>query len=180
MNPSLPMCCSPEAFKLLARQVKVIDSPDALLHGAIAIAMHQVDNIDPAVVDAKLQSYADTIRSRVRGSQPQALMAHLHDFLFEEEGFCGNTEDYYGTANSYLPVALQSKRGLPITLSLIYKIVAERLGLRAWGVGLPGHFLCGVEVQGQLMLVDPFTGGRILTKDEAHERMQAMLGPDAE
>ncbi len=180
MNPSLPMCCSPEAFKLLARQVKAIDSPDALLYGAIAIAMHQVDNIDPAVVDAKLQSYADTIRSRVRGSQPQGLMAHLHDVLFDEEGFSGNTEDYYGTANSYLPVALQSKRGLPITLSLIYKIVAERLGLRAWGVGLPGHFLCGVEVGGTLMLVDPFTGGRILTKDEAHERMQAMLGPDAE
>lgn len=180
MNPSLPMCCSPEAFKLLARQVKVIESPDALLQGAIAIAMHQVDEIDPAAVDATLQRYADTIRSRVRGTQPQALMAHLHEFLFEEEGFCGNTEDYYGTANSYLPVALQSKRGLPITLSLIYKIVAERLGLRAWGVGLPGHFLCGVEVDGTLMLVDPFTGGRILTKDEAHERMQAMLGPDAE
>ena len=180
MNPSLPMCCSPEAFKLLARQVKVIESPDALLQGAIAIAMHQVDNIDPAAVDATIQGYADTVRSRVRGPQPQALMAHLHEFLFEEEGFSGNTEDYYGTANSYLPVALQSKRGLPITLSLIYKAVAERLGLRAWGVGLPGHFLCGVEVDDQLMLVDPFTGGRILTKDEAHERMQAMLGPDAE
>jgi regulator of sirC expression with transglutaminase-like and TPR domain len=174
------MCCSPDAFKLLARQVKVIDSPDALLQGAIAIAMHQVDNIDPASVDATLQSYADAIRSRVRGSQPQALMAHLHEFLFEEQGFSGNTEDYYGTANSYLPVALQSKRGLPITLSLIYKVVAERLGMRAWGVGLPGHFLCGIEVDEKLMLVDPFTGGRILTKDEAHERMQAMLGPDAE
>jgi regulator of sirC expression with transglutaminase-like and TPR domain len=180
MNPSLPMCCSPEAFKLLARQVKVIDSPDALLHGAIAISMHQVDNVNPAVVDAKIQSYADTIRSRVRGSQPQALMAHLHDFLFEEEGFSGNTEDYYGTANSYLPVALQSKRGLPITLSLIYKVVAERLGLRAWGVGLPGHFMCGIEVDEKLMLVDPFAGGRLITVDEAHARMQEMLGPDVE
>ena len=180
MTPSLPMCCSPEAFKLLSRQVKVIDSPDALLQGAVAISMHQVDNVDPAAVDAQIQRYVDTIRSRVRGSQPQALMAHLHEFLFEEKGFCGNTEDYYGTANSYLPIALQTKRGLPITLSLIYKVVAERLGLRAWGVGLPGHFLCGVEVDEKLMLVDPFTGGRILTKDEAHERMQAMLGPDAE
>src|SRR5215213_5770686 len=188
MNPSLPMCCSPDAFKLLSRQVKVIDSPDALLHGAIAISMHQVENIDPAAVDATIQGYVDTIRSRVRGTQPQALMAHLHEFLFEEEGFSGNTEDYYGTANSYLPVALQSKRGLPITLSLIYKIVAERLGLKAWGVGLPGHFLVGVEAADAqtpdgapgMMLVDPFNGGRILTPDEAHARIQEMFGAEAE
>ncbi len=58
--------------------------------------------------------------------------------------------------------------------------MAARSGLRAWGVGLPGHFLCGVEVDSKLVLVDPFAGGRLLTKDEAHERMQAMLGPDAE
>ena len=88
---------------LLCRLVKVMESPDALLHGAIAISMHQVDNVDPAAVDATIQGYVDTIRSRVRGSQPQALMAHLHDFLFEEQGFAGNTDDYYGTANSYLP-----------------------------------------------------------------------------
>ncbi len=118
MNPSLPMCCSPEAFKLLGRQAKVIDSPDALLHGAIAIAMHQLDDVDPSAIDATLQGYVDSIRSRVRGAQPQALMAHLHEFLFEEQGFAGNTEDYYGPANSYLPAALQTKRGLPITLSL--------------------------------------------------------------
>ena len=61
----------------------------------------------------------------------------------------------------------KSKKGLPITLSLIYKIVADRLGLRAWGVGLPGHFLVGVESDGAKMLVDPFAGGRMLTADEA-------------
>ncbi len=184
MQPSLPMCCNPEAFKLLARQAKVISSPDALVQGAVAIAMHQVDDVDPARVDATLQRYVETVRSRVRGRQPQALMAHLHEYLFEELGFAGNTEDYYGSANSYLPVALQTKRGLPITLSLIYKVVAERLGLRAWGVGLPGHFLVGVDGgtsgAGSVMLVDAFDGGRILTRDEGHERMQAMLGPEAE
>jgi regulator of sirC expression with transglutaminase-like and TPR domain len=58
--------------------------------------------------------------------------------------------------------------------------VAERLGLRAWGVGLPGHFLCGVDIDGKIMLVDPFAGGRIITIEEAHGRMQEMLGPDVE
>jgi len=180
MKPALPLCCSPDAFNLLTRQVAAIESPDALVHGATAIAMHQVESIEVAEVDATLQRYADTIRSRVRGSQPQALLAHLHDVLFDEEQFTGNQDDYYNTANSYLPEVLRTKRGLPISLSLIYKVVAERLGLRAWGVGLPGHFLCGIEVDGKVMLVDPFAQGRIITVDEAHARMQEMLGPDVE
>src|SRR5689334_9082162 len=158
MTPALPQCCAPDAFNLLARQVGAIESPDALVHGATAIAMHQMDNIDPAEVDATIQRLADTVRSRVRGSQPQALLAHLHDVLFEEEKFIGNTSDYYNTSNSYLPEVLRTKRGLPIALSLVYKIVAERLGLRAWGVGLPGHFLCGIELGGATMLIDPFAG----------------------
>jgi len=180
MKNALPLCCAPEAFSLLSRQVAAIESPDALVHGAVAIAMHQVEHVDLAEIDATLQKYADTVRSRVRGSQPQALLAHLHDVLFEEEKFTGNQEDYYNTSNSYLPEVLRTKRGLPITLSLVYKVVAERLGLRAWGIGLPGHFLCGVDVDGSIMLVDAFAGGRIVTVDEAHSRMQEMLGPDVE
>ena len=196
----LPVCCSPGAFELLSKAAGAIDSPDALLSGAVAIAMHQMDEVDAAAVDAQLQGYADTVRSRVRGRQPQALLAHLHAVLFDEEGFCGNTDDYYNPANSYVPAVLETKRGLPITLSLIYKIVADRLGLKTWAVGLPGHFLVAVEpveaalVQGgnnkydngdggdgnEPMLVDAFAAGRILTPDEAHTRLQEMFGPEAE
>lgn len=181
MAPSLPLCCTPDGFKLLSDQIRVINSPDALLQCAIAISMHQMEDVNPVEVDAQLQRYVDTVRSRVRGRQQQAILAHLHELLFEEEGFHGNSDDYYDTANSYLPAVLKTKRGLPITLSLIYKIVAERLGLRAWGVGLPGHFLVGLEVEEQkVMLVDPFHGGRVLTIDEAHARMQEMFGPEIE
>jgi len=194
----LPICCSPGAFELLGKVANSIESPDALMNGAVAIAMHQMDDIDAAEVDAQIQRYADTVRSRVRGRQPQALLAHLHSVLFDEEGFRGNTDDYYNPANSYVPAVLQTKRGLPITLSLIYKVVADRLGLRTWGVGLPGHFLVAVEAVDAVvakeknalasdeaggpppMLVDAFAGGRILTADEAHSRLQEMFGAEAE
>src|SRR5581483_2179123 len=180
MSPTLPLCCSPRSFNLLARQVATVNSSDALLQGAIAIAMHQMEDVDPAAVDATLQEYADTVRSRVRGSQPQALVAHLHEFLFDELQFCGNPDDYYNPGNSYLPAVLETKRGLPITLSLVYKLVAERLGLRTWGVGLPGHFLIGVDCGGSPLLIDAFAGGRMLTADEAHARMQEMFGQEVE
>ncbi|MGA3067437.1 MAG: transglutaminase-like domain-containing protein [Tepidisphaeraceae bacterium] len=177
----LPQCCSPDAFTLLARQARTLDSPDALVGGAVAIAMHQMERIDVAAQDAQLQTYVETVRQRVRGNQPQAILAHLHDVLYDEQGFIGNTEDYYNTSNSYLPAVLANKRGLPITLSLIYKIVAERLGLRAWGVGLPGHFLVAVEERpGKILLVDAFAKGRILTQGEAHQRIQELFGPEME
>jgi regulator of sirC expression with transglutaminase-like and TPR domain len=180
MKPTLPLCCSPRAFKLLSQQLQVINSPDALVHGAVGIAMHQLEDADVAAADATLQRYADTVRSRVRGRQPQAILAHLHELLFEEEGFVGDSEDYHNPLNSYLPTVLSRKKGLPITLSLVYKTVAERLGLRAYGVGLPGHFLVGLDSEGTQTLVDPFAGGGLVTVDEAHERVQEMFGAEVE
>jgi len=187
MKSQLPLCSAPTAFDLMRRQVAQMDSPDALLNGAIAISMHQLEHVDPARIDRIIQSYADTIRKRVRGAQPQALLAHLHEFLFEEQKFGGNADDYYNPMNSYLPAVVKTKRGLPISLSLIYKLIGERLGLRVHGIGLPGHFLVAVE-QGPVtadgeqpaMLIDPFGGGRMLTGDEAQLAVEETFGEGLE
>ena len=65
--------------------------------------------------------------------------------LFEEEGFAGNLERYYNALNSYLPVVLNARRGLPIVLGLIYKAVGESAGLLVEGINAPGHFLVRIE-----------------------------------
>ena len=180
MTNAAPLCCSSSAFKLLSNQLPSLSSSRALLHGAVAIARHQLDDANARQTERQIKLYADTIRARVKGSQPQALIAHLHSFLFDEEGFAGNVEDYSNPLNSYLPAVLENKRGLPITLCLVYKLVADRLGLDTWGVGLQGHFLVGMESDEKLMLVDCFAGGRILTKDEAHDQLIQQFGPEVE
>jgi regulator of sirC expression with transglutaminase-like and TPR domain len=183
MKPNLPYCCAPAAFQLMKKHVETMDSPDALMECAVAISMHQMPDVDPAQVDRTIQQYTDTIRKRVRGTQPQALLAHLHEFMFEEQKFGGNSDDYYNPMNSYLPAVLKTKRGLPISLSMIYKLIGSRLGLRVHGIGLPGHFLAAVEsgpvIDGgdqPAMLVDPFGGGRILTADEAQQAVEETFG----
>jgi len=178
-----PLCCKPAAHRLLGRQLSVVSSPDGLLSGALAIAMHQMDGVDPNAVRAQIQALADRVRGRVRGTQPQALLAHLHDVLFEEEGFGGDEEDYYNPANSYLPAVLRNRRGLPITLSLVYKLVAHRIGLDCWGVGLPGHFLIGVRDGGaddDPLLIDCFNRGRLLSADDARAQVSAQFASDVE
>ena len=180
MSHAVPLCCSSSAFKLLATQLPNLNSSKALLQGAVAISRHQLDGVSVRDTERQIKYLADTVRSRVHGTQPQALLAHLHDVLFDEQGFSGNVEDYYNPINSYLPAVLESKRGLPITLCLLYKLVADRLGIETWGVGLPGHFLIGMDTNESLMLIDCFAHGRILTRDEAHEQLMLQFGPEVE
>jgi regulator of sirC expression with transglutaminase-like and TPR domain len=184
MNKPLPQCCSAEAFDLFRRQMRNIENPEALVAGAVAISISHWPGADVLKVNAAIDTLVDRVRSRVRGQQPQALLAHLHQVLFDEESFVGNAADYYNPANSFLPAVIESHKGLPITLSLLYKAVAERLGLNVWGVGMPGHFLVAVEIGNGYgdagpALIDPFDRGRILTIDEAHDRMKELLGPEA-
>lgn len=178
MNQGLPICSEPTAYQMLAAQLPTLGSSDALLNAAIAIASHHLHDLDPAAIDEQIQEHANTVRSRVRSTRRQVLVAHLHDYLFEELGFAGNRDDYYNALNSYLPAVLETKRGLPISLCLVYKLIAERLGLRVHGVGLPGHFVVSVHAEGEPMLIDCFEGGRMLSREDAHEKVMDIHGPD--
>jgi regulator of sirC expression with transglutaminase-like and TPR domain len=118
------------------------------------------------------------VRSRVASTSETALLAHAHAVLFDELGFRGDKTVYEDSSSSYLPVVLTRRTGLPITLSLIYQSVLERLGLVAWGINAPGHFLVSVRLRGKPMLVDPFGNGRVLSQREATDRIAALTGQD--
>lgn len=176
-----PDCCSTAAYNLMSRLAPIIEAPGSLLAGAVAIAKHENPKASLEDTQGYLRGLIDTLKSRVRGPQPQAKLAHLHELLFVEEGFIGNSTDYHNNPkNSYLPDVLESKTGLPITLSMIYKIVGDGIGLKIRGVGLPGHFCVGAEIDDGLMIVDPFYAGRILTPAEATERVKNTYGSEIE
>ena len=171
-----PQFCSPPSYQLFTRAVEMLDESSGLLQAAVAISMHELVDTDPNRVDRQLQSYVDRVMDRVHSCNPDALLAHLHDVFFDEEGYRGNTENYYDAHNSYLPRILERKMGLPIALSLIYKILAERLGLTAYGINAPFHFMAGVEVNDQLMYIDPFHQGKMLTQMEAFDWIEKLSG----
>lgn len=173
-----PICCAPAAFELLRSAREQLDTTVGLIEGAVAIARYEDPSVEVAPVRDALFEMARTIKGRVRGSQPQALLAHLHEHLFDEQGFTGNSEQYHDPSNSYLPSVLATRKGLPITLSLIYKIVADRVGLDVCGIGLPGHFCVAVTLpEREPMIIDPFYNGRLLNRMEAYERVCDTYGP---
>ena len=102
--------------------------------------------------------------------------------LFDVFGLAGNPDDYYSPANSYLGDVLRTRRGLPISLVLVYKCVAEPLGFTVHGVNSPGHFLAEVELPDHRsrtpMYVDPFFGGGVLTTAEVFERIRQATGQE--
>lgn len=176
MSSSQPTICRPQAYRLLKQQLPQIETSRGLLRAAVAVSMHELERIDPVDTEAEITAYAETICSRVHSDSPKAMLAHLHALLFDEEGFIGNAHDYDNPYNSYLPLVLSQQMGLPITLTMVYKLVADELGLPVFGINAPGHFLAGVHLDGAIMLVDPFDRGRELTQDEAFDRIEAATG----
>jgi regulator of sirC expression with transglutaminase-like and TPR domain len=102
-----------------------------------------------------------------------AKIAALNKYLFEESGFHGSRTDYYHRANSYLSRVIDDREGLPITLSILYMELAKRLSLKVVGVGLPGHFVVQhLPVEGEPQLIDPFEGGKLLSRDDAQQKVR--------
>jgi regulator of sirC expression with transglutaminase-like and TPR domain len=90
----------------------------------------------------------------------------MNRVLFHEWGFRGNFEHYTDPQNSFLDRVLTRRIGLPISLSIVYLLVAERLGLPLEPVGLPGHFLVGCFDEDTPFYVDPFDRGLFRDPDE--------------
>jgi hypothetical protein len=101
----------------------------------------------------------------------------LSTFLTEELYFRGNQEDYYNPENSILTRVIETRRGLPITLSCLAIFLAHRAGMNVVGINLPGHFI----VRHSDVFFDPFHGGRILSVSDCEEILRCQgLDPNPE
>ena len=90
----------------------------------------------------------------------------LNRVLFHEYGFRGNAEHYADPLNSHLDQVLRRRKGIPISLSMVYLFVAERAGIQLEPVGLPGHFLVGCYEEAAPFFIDPFNAGLFLTAED--------------
>ena len=140
MPKPTPIACRPAAFRLFAAQLPTLSTNRGLLRAAIAISMHELPNVVPDSVEQGVMDIAARIRRRLKNPLPEALLAHLHDELFDVLRLRGNVDDYYNADNSYLPSVMATGLGIPISLSLVYAVVARELGLRADGINAPGSF----------------------------------------
>lgn len=136
--------------------------------GALLLSRTVHPDLDIGGSCAQLDALANRCRELI--AEPAAARDKcraLNRVLFHENGFRGNTEHYADPLNSFLDQVLVRRKGLPITLSIVYLLVAERIGLSLEPIGLPGHFLVGCYAEDIPFYIDPFNGGRMLTANEA-------------
>jgi regulator of sirC expression with transglutaminase-like and TPR domain len=168
--PSIPSACPVELFESFRRNFQNIQTTEGLLTCALDIAKISFDDLNHAKIFQQLEEWVTQVRKSCSRPEPRALIAHLHEVLFEKAGFCGcDDKHYYYPINSYLNYVLEHKRGLPILLSLIYKVAAEKLGLRVEGVHTPGRFFIRVHDGFSWMVLDPYMQGRLLTAVEVSQ-----------
>src|SRR5260370_31144854 len=90
-------------------------------------------------------------------------ISSMNQVLFEQEHFQGNQVDYYNPSNSFINDYLEKRKGIPITLSLIYMEVGKRLGLQIEGIGLPFHFVVRCRLPNVYVYIDHFDKRPLLT-----------------
>jgi regulator of sirC expression with transglutaminase-like and TPR domain len=158
--------------EILARPDRDVDLAEA----ALLVAAEEYEGLDVRSYLVRLDEMGVALRRRLdEEPRPERAIMALNRYLFQEEGFRGNTEQYYDARNSYLNEVIERRTGIPITLSTVYMEVARRAGLDVEGVGLPGHFVVRVQMPSRSLLVDPFHGGSLLTERDCQERLDRIF-----
>jgi regulator of sirC expression with transglutaminase-like and TPR domain len=144
----------------------------ALTEAAISVAQDEHPSLDPQSVLSEIDQLAERLKRRLPAdAMPLQRLRLLNHYFFNELGFAGNVNDYYDPGNSYLHQVLSTRRGIPITLALLYIELAGQVGLAARGVSFPGHFLVKLRMPQGEVVIDPFNG-QSLSRGELDERLQ--------
>ncbi|MCM8811616.1 MAG: transglutaminase-like domain-containing protein [Candidatus Omnitrophica bacterium] len=135
--------------------------------GVFLLAKVSYPGMDAKGYGRRLDEIAHQVRSRIRpSSRLKTQLGILNDYLFKQQKFKGNWDDYFDPENSFLNRVMDRKLGIPISLSVLYLLIANRLKLPLKGVGIPGHFMLKYEGEGGEVYLDAFNEGRFLTRSE--------------
>ncbi len=139
----------------------------SLMEMAFMVSTQLQPEVDLTYSRQFLEQLKQTLLERVNyiDSIPEKIQI-MNDFLFHELGFSANTDDYFNPQNSMIDQVLISRKGIPITLSLIYLEVLTLAGIECSGINFPGHFLVGVKDSGQFHVYDAFRAGSELEKSD--------------
>lgn len=150
-----------------------------MLEAAISLAQDEYPELDVQQVLGDVDQMQARLKRRLP-SDADGLhrLRVLNQFFYRELGFGGNVNDYYDPDNSYLSVVLHTRRGIPITLGVLWLELAQSLGLRARGVAFPGHFMVKVNLPKGQVVVDPLNG-LSLSREELADRLEHYRGGSA-
>jgi regulator of sirC expression with transglutaminase-like and TPR domain len=167
-------------LRMSTRLTALLERPEdsiCLAEAALLVAEAQYPGLDIENYLARIDGFARELRERLgdEAGHTERLGA-LNQYLFQELGFAPDTDNYYDPRNSFLNEVLERRRGIPLSLSIVYIAVGRRLGLDLRGVSFPGHFLVKCPVDGGMVVLDPYHGGASLSLEDLQKRLREVRG----
>ncbi|NJL61948.1 MAG: tetratricopeptide repeat protein [Methylacidiphilales bacterium] len=162
---------------LSARQYfyQEIQQPDKyidLAKAALFIAQEEYPHLEPDEYLNALDTIALDLQERLPSDRyPMKVIQVINQYLYEDLGFAGNTDNYYDPCNSFLNDVIDRRTGIPITLAVVYLEIARRIDFPMVGIGMPGHFLIRPDVEDMEIFVDAFHGGEIMFPQDCEDRL---------
>ncbi|MBC7413384.1 MAG: tetratricopeptide repeat protein [Herminiimonas sp.] len=153
------------------------DTSILLFEAALSLGLDVEPVLDLSAPQMELDTLALKLRQRLPSDAPSMQkLRMLNHFFYQELGFCGNVNDYYHPDNSYLHRVISTRRGIPISLAMVYIELAQQIGLQIRGISFPGHFLMKLSMQSGDVILDPFNGSS-LSREELEERLEPFVAP---
>ena len=154
------------------------DANFALFEAAVSLAQDEYPELDVQAVLGEVDGLLERVRRRLPADAGQLQrLRMLNQFFFKDLNFGGNHNNYYDPENSFVHVLLRTRRGIPISLALLWMELAQGLGLSVRGVAFPGHFMVKVNLPMGQAVIDPMNG-QSLSREELSERLEPYRTPN--
>ncbi len=153
----------PERVREIERCLPGLETLEGLERFCWALSAAGQPKAQIAEAQEEINRWGDQLRERVRDARGgnEMLLSSLRQLLAHEIGLQGDNETYESPQNSFLDAVVLRRRGLPISLSVLYMLVGSRAGIRVDGVAAPGHFLAKIGTS----YFDPFNHAEPVPKE---------------
>lgn len=166
--------------QLFSQEVQQPDKQIDLAKAALYIAQEEYPLLPDEYLNA-LDTMAGELQERLPAQRyPLRIVQSINQYLYDDLGFRGNTNNYNDPRNSFLNDVLERRTGIPITLSLVYLEIARRIDFPMVGVGMPGHFLIRPDVAEMEIFVDAFNRGEVLFAEDCRKLLAQIYGKPIE
>ncbi|HLO52363.1 MAG TPA: tetratricopeptide repeat protein [Kamptonema sp.] len=170
-----------DARKLFEEEINQPSHQINLAAAALYIAQEEEPDLKPDEYLSSLDAMADEV-DKILPTEfyPLRIIQTLNHYFYQELKLSGNTADYYDPRNSFLNHVIDRRTGIPISLSLFYLEIAQRIGFPMVGIGMPGHFLIRPDFEDAGIYVDAFNQGEILFPEDCQNRLSQIYGKPVE
>ena len=162
-----------------------------LLKGSIIISKFQFPELDEKQVDKELEAIKQKVWLEINEDNTAfEIVKIFNHVIFDICGFQSSKNNFYAAENSYINQVLTSRKGNPLSLSILYSVIAQRLQIPIYGVNLPNHFVLGFVDEFQtlkmlgmnddrniLFYINPFSKGRIFDHNEIENYLRSLNLP---